>query len=171
MSAQRPSTRTIIGGLVVAILCAPVAEAGLRVRIPMRAAISAAQISKIDQARLLSRAQLQRCVTLEQSVNSLADELERMTVELAKLERKLAALDEELTVLEPTVDEYDEASVNRFNALVTQYQRLRSDYNEQGVPGINDGIAKHNIMVDQFNAGCADRYYTEEDMRAVRGVR
>jgi outer membrane murein-binding lipoprotein Lpp len=106
-----------------------------RVRMSGRGLSSGARYS----GPTLSQAELRQCVLDERSINAAMDKLERDEVYINQQESQ--------------VNQYSQQSVDRFNALVSNF---------------NSEAARANARVDSFNTTCAGRAYYESDMRAVQ---
>jgi hypothetical protein len=88
---------------------------------------------------VLTQDQLRQCLTQESQINAAVEKLDKDEAFINAQER--------------LVDQYSQASVDRFNRLINQF---------------NESVTTSNASTDAFNASCSGRAYYESDMKAAR---
>ncbi|MCZ8158392.1 MAG: hypothetical protein O9256_00615 [Rhizobiaceae bacterium] len=166
MNARRTLLLGLIGLMASATSLNALARRGRRVSFSGRGLPNGAQAS----GPVLSRDELRRCVSQEESINADSVEADRLQAELEVKKRELEALERRINAAEPLVDTSSQASVDQFNALIDEHSRLVDRFN-QGLQPANDAIDRLNAAIDRFNSACANRPYYESDMAAVRAGR
>lgn len=86
---------------------------------------------------------------------------------LSKMRVDLESLYERLEVEGRQVDQYSQASVDAYNASVSRYELARGEFND-AVDQHNTTLRDFNSAASNYNAGCADHLYYEDDMAAAR---
>jgi hypothetical protein len=145
------------------ILAAPTASSQ-RIRIRPRPGGKAGGAT----GRVLSRAQLQHCVSTDKSLTARSSELDRLQRDLDARGIRIDQLGTEIDRKRPSIDLSRGDQVDAFNLLVAEHDRQIKEYNSR-LDTLEALFARYNADIATYNAQCADAEYYESDMRAIRG--
>jgi len=118
--------------------------------------------------RVLNRAQLQQCVSTDNSLTTRSSELDRLQQDLDARGSRIDRLGAEIDRKRPSIDLTSGNQVDAFNLLVAEHDRQVVEYNSR-LDSLEAMFARYNSDIASYNAQCADAEYYESDMRAIRG--
>ena len=136
--------------------------------------------------QILTKAQLRTCVAQHNRINAKSEQLKSEKAVLPSFDdankKKIQALADDIDKLEiriqterPSVNVYDQESVDNFNLLVRRQKSMIDRHNTMAVrhralvkqhkakvSEFNRRQESHNSQIDDFNQRCAHSYYKED---------
>ncbi|MGK0393800.1 MAG: molecular chaperone GrpE (heat shock protein) [Alcanivorax borkumensis] len=111
----------------------------------------------------MTRAELERCVIQQESLDQLESDLLSSQAEISRLEAEVKASERRIETAAARVDNYSQASVDAFNSLLPPHDQLVKRYNSS-LPRHNQLVAQQSSIVQAFNKECTAHPYYVDDM-------
>jgi hypothetical protein len=116
---------------------------------------------------LLTRAELRDCMTRQDKVRSLGDEVVKTQAEMDKEKTEVTGLGASLKERSGMLDRTDADAVNAYNAQVQEFEKRVDAYNALA-PTFNAKADRLKAERDGFAKACENRRFDEADEIAIK---
>jgi hypothetical protein len=125
--------------------------------------------SKTYGADVLTVPQLTDCVKRADNLDSESISIETNRTLVSAKVSQVDLLKSDLERLQITLDRYSQNAIDRFNAMVSNYNVLVGEARSTQA-SFNQHVQQHNESVNSYNALCAKRYYADDLKTAKRYI-
>jgi len=126
-----------------------------------------ADVIKVYEAGTLQPADIRACLRQDQRLADLEKRLGDYQASMASHRTRITALEKDLDRRRKQIDGTDPSVVKEYNARVERHRAMIDTYNDEMLPTLDRRRDQLNKLVQDYNAGCADKSYFEEDWQAA----
>lgn len=126
-----------------------------------------AEVIKIYDENTLKPEDITRCLRTDQAIVRQEKQLADYEKTLLDFKTEIEDLAADLDERRKQIDGSDPKAVDAYNKRVDRHRAMIERYNDKFLPTLADRRTKLNASIDQYNTGCADKSYFEEDWLAA----
>lgn len=126
-----------------------------------------AEVIKVYDENTLKPSDITKCLKTDQSIIRQESQLADYEKTLLDFKTEIEELAADLDKRRKQIDGSDPKAVDAYNRRVDRHRAMIERYNEKFLPTLAERRSKLNTSIDQYNNGCADKSYFEEDWLAA----
>ncbi len=130
-------------------------------------ASESAEVIKVYEAGTLTPADIRACLRQDQRLADLEKRLGTYQTSMTTYRSRISALEADLDKRRKQIDGTDPAAVKEYNTRVERHRKMIDTYNDEMLPTLDRRRDQLNQLVKDYNAGCADKSYFEQDWQAA----